>query len=201
MSLPISYDPTTKKIHLADGYKPSQNKDLELEISQLNSLMKDFVNTNSDVPPIPTPQSFNKNLTLMVRKMNLSATNLMKKHKYKEASKQFGIALGLATARPKFESFQLSMAQVIFCLMGRCDALMMDKQWMKAYQDAEVLCQLAAAVPENHLRKGVCELKLDMPLKAKADFERGLCFKPDHVKLQKHLELANDVLAQRNGEK
>ncbi|KAF6015304.1 hypothetical protein HII13_000240 [Brettanomyces bruxellensis] len=200
MSLPITYDPVSKKVHLAEGYNASENELLEKEISQLNTLMKDYVNTNSDVPALPTPQAFTKKLSLLVRNMHTGAANSMKQKKYKEAAKQFDLALGLATARPKFENFQLSMAEVIICLMGRCDALMMDKQWLAAYQDAEILCQLAAAVPESHLRKGVCELQLGHPLEARTDFERGLCFKPGHAKLEMHLKLAQAAIDEQNGE-
>ncbi|QPG74248.1 hypothetical protein FOA43_001573 [Brettanomyces nanus] len=200
MSLPIAYDSVTKKVQLDENAKFDENRDLQLEIDQLNTLMKDYVSINSDVPPLPTPQSFTKNLSLMVKKMHTSATNLMKQGKFRDASKQYGIALGLAMARPKFENFQLTMSEAIICLIGRCDALIMDKDFLAAYQDAEILSQLAAGVPESHLRKGVCELKLGNALEAKADFERGLCFKPDHTKLQQHLKLAEDVIRKENGD-
>ncbi|VEU23089.1 DEKNAAC104120 [Brettanomyces naardenensis] len=200
MSLPISYDATSKKVKLLDDVKLSENRDLESEVEQLNTLVKDYINTNSDVPGLPTPQAFTKNLSLMVKKMHASSTNLMRQKKFKDAAKQYSIALGLALARPKFENFQLTMSEVVICLMGRCDALMMEEDWLSAYQDAEILCQLAAAVADNHLRKGICELKLGNALDAKADFERGLCFKPGHEKLKEHLKIVERVIAEENGE-
>lgn len=192
----LQYDPTSKKLSTA----PGADSQLIAETDQLNSLVKDVIAANADVPPAPAPQNFSKNMSVMVQKMHTSATNHMKQRKFKDAAKQYGIALGLALARPKYENFQLSLSEVIACLMGRCDAFMMSQDYMSGYLDAELLCQLAPTVPDNHLRKGICELKLNNILDAKTDFERGLCFKPGHAKLQEHLTLAESIIAAENGD-
>lgn len=102
--------------------------------------------------------------------------------------------------RSKFESFQLTLPEIIICLLGRCDAYTQSKDYLNAYLDSEILCQLAANVPDNHLRKGVCNLNLGNLLNAKTDFERGLCFNNKHPILLKMLQTVNELIDFENGD-
>lgn len=200
MSFPILYDAASKKILLGNDALISENRPLQFEIDQLNSLIKDYINTNAEVPPVPSKENFTKNLSMMVKKMHESSVLLMRQKKFTEASKQFTIALGLALARSKFESFQLTLPEIIICLLGRCDAYTQSKDYLNAYLDSEILCQLAANVPDNHLRKGVCNLNLGNLLGAKTDFERGLCFNNKHPILLKMLHTVNEFIDYENGD-
>ncbi|KAG7833801.1 hypothetical protein KL943_003909 [Ogataea angusta] len=200
MSLPLVYDSASKKVSLAKDTSAAAYGDLQLEIAQLNTLIKDYVNANVDVPPLPTRENYTKNLSMMIKKMHESAAASMRTKKYADAAKQFGVALGLAAARPKFENFQMTVSEVLICLVGRCDANMMLENWLDAYVDAELLCQLAANIPENHLRKGVCQMKLGNLLAAKSDLERGLCFNPSHSKLAEELKNVQRLIDEENGE-
>ncbi|KAH3672449.1 hypothetical protein WICPIJ_010044, partial [Wickerhamomyces pijperi] len=58
----------------------------------------------------------------------------------------------------------------------------------------------AANIPENHLRKGVCQTGLGNLLAAKPDFERGLCFNSAHPKLKEELQKVQLLIAEENGE-
>ncbi|ODV85451.1 hypothetical protein CANARDRAFT_198811 [[Candida] arabinofermentans NRRL YB-2248] len=198
--LPIVYDTNAKTLSLSEDVKLSDYKDLNLEITQLNTLIKDLINSNYDVPPPPTKESYTKNLSMMIKKMHASAVASMRAKKFSEAAKQFTVALGLSTARFKFESFQGTITEVMINLAGRADANMMMGQWLDAYLDCDLMCTLAANVPENHLRKGICNVKLGNLQEAKSDYERGLCFGADHPRLLGELANVNKLIAEENGE-
>ncbi|GME87632.1 hypothetical protein B5S28_g1110 [[Candida] boidinii] len=200
MDLPFSYDSVSKKISLDDGTSLEEYQDLNLEIKQLNVLVQDVINASADVPPAPSPETYTKKLSMMIKKMHESAVLSMRTGKTLEAIKQFNVALGLASARPKFESFQLGIGEFIICLIGRCDCYLISKNWAGAYADAEILAQLAANVPDNHLRKGLAEMNLGDLSAAKASFERGLCFGATHPKLLAELENVKQKIAVENGE-
>lgn len=198
--LPISYDPTSKKVSLQDTVSLSTSKDLQLEISQLNTLYSDFIKVNGDFPPPASKETFTTNLSVMVKKMHESATGLMRQRQFSEAAQKFEIALGLASARSKFESFQATMPELLICLMGRCDAYTNAKMYVEALQDAEILVLLGGTIPDNHLRRGICNLNLGEFLAAKSDFERGLAFNPKHPILLKLLDICQKVISEENGD-
>lgn len=198
--LPISYDPTSKKISINESVPLNASKDLQIEISQLNTLYSDFIKLNAEVPPLPSPESFTKNLSLMVKKMHESAVALSRQGKFDEAVKKFDIALGLACARSKFEAFQGTMPEILICLMGRCDAYNNSKQFEKALQDAEILVLLGSTIPDNHLRRGISNLNIGNLLTAKSDFERGLAFNSKHPILIKLLTITTQLINEENGD-
>lgn len=198
--LPINYDATSKKVSLDETVPLSSSKDLVLDVSQINTLYADFIKANCEIPPPPTKEAFTTNLSMMIKKMHESATGLMRARKFEEAAKQFDIALGLASARSKFESFQATMPELIICLMGRCDAYNNCKQYSAALQDAEILVLLGSTIPDNHLRRGIANLNLGEFLTAKSDFERGLAFNSKHPILLKLLDICLKIIDEENGE-
>lgn len=198
--LPITYDATSKKISLDDSVPLSSSKDFQLEISQLNTLYADFIKSNAEFPPPPSKEAFTKNLSVMVKKMHESAVLLMRQKQFNDAAKKFDIALGLASARSKFESFQATMPELIICLMGRCDAYTNAGMFADALEDAEILVLLGSTIPDNHLRRGICNLNLGEFLTAKSDFERGLAFNSKHPVLLKLLDICNKLIDEENGD-
>lgn len=198
MTLPFYYDDVSHKVTLLDTVP--LNHPFALEVSQLNTLYADFIKTNADLPPTPTQENFTHNLSLMIKKMHESATGLMRQRKFKDAAKQFDIALGLASARSKFEAFQATLPEVMICLMGRCDAYNNSDNYQLALQDAEVLVLLGSTIPDNHLRRGIANLNLGEFQQATSDFERGLAFNPTHPILLKLLTIANNITAEYNGD-
>lgn len=200
MGLPIEYDPTSKKVSILETVPLSASHGLQIEVNQINTLYADFIKSNAEIPPPPTKEAFTTNLSMMIKKMHELATGLMKQRKFTEAAKQFDIALGLASARSKFESFQGTMPELIVCLMGRCDAYNNAGMFSEALQDAEILCLLGSTIPDNHLRRGIANLNLGELLTAKSDFQRGLAFNAQHPVLLKLLSIANTIEAELNGE-
>ncbi|CDK24686.1 unnamed protein product [Kuraishia capsulata CBS 1993] len=200
MTYPISYDSTTKKVTLDDDVSASQYKDLQVELSQLNTLTSELVSNGGDVPPAPSKESYNKSLSAMTKKMHEAAVSSMKTQKFADAAKQFGLALEMASRRAKFESFQLTIPEVAVCLNGRCDANLMAGNFLDAYNDAEILTNIMPNVPDHFLRKGVAARNLGRLVDAKAEFERGLCFNESHPKLQAELQNIVVKIAEENGE-
>lgn len=198
--LPIIYDSTSKKVSIDDSVPISKCKDFVQEISELNTLYADFIKTNSEFPPPPSKEAFTQNLSVMVKKMHESAAGLMRQKQFVDAAKKFDIALGLAKARSKFESFQGTMPELILCLMGRCDAYTNSKEYIKALEDAEVLVLLGSTIPDNHLRRGICNLNLGEFTIAKSDFERGLAFNPTHPILLRMLDVCKIIIDEENGD-
>ncbi|GMG40866.1 unnamed protein product [Ambrosiozyma monospora] len=204
MALPLAYDSALKKVSLDEDVSLSENKALNLEISQLNTLAKELLNTNSEIPPPPAKEFFTKNLSMMVRKMHESGVNSMRTSKFPEAAKQFTVALGLATARPKFESFQMTIPETLLCIIGRCDANLKNENYMDAYLDAEILATLGPNIPDNHFRKGMALLHLRQLQAAKTSFETALTFGPSNPvilrEINKELEHVKHLIAEENGE-
>lgn len=198
--LPLSYDQTSKKVSLAEEVASKDFKELCIQIEQLNTISNELVSAGSDVPPAPSPQSFNKKLALMTKKLHETAVSLMKTQKYPEAVKAFSTGLEMALRRSKFEPFQMSLQEILIFLMGRCDAYIMDGKFAESYQDADLLCNLIPNVGENHWRRGVSSMNLGRLEKAKSDFERGLAFEETNPKLLQHLEIVKAKIAEANGE-
>lgn len=198
--LPIKYDPTSKTISLEESVPLSSTKDFQIEVSQINTLYSDFIKTNSELPPPPTKEAFTQNLSMMVKKMHESAVLLMRQKSFEEAAKKFDIALGLASARSKFESFQATLPELMICLIGRCDAYTNAGFFVEALEDAEVLILLGSTIPDNHLRRGICKLNLGDFVTAKSDFERGLAFNSKHPILLKLYDICKKLIDEENGD-
>ncbi|ODV94329.1 hypothetical protein PACTADRAFT_51184 [Pachysolen tannophilus NRRL Y-2460] len=198
--LPITYDSTTKKISLTEDVSKSEWKDLQLEITQLNTLAAELISANTDIPKAPTPQSYNKHLSALMKKMHDSAVKSMKEKKYPEAIKQFSVGMEMNFRRPKFESFQMTLQEFIIFLIGRSEAYYLNGDYIDSFNDADLLCSLAASVPESHLRRGLSNFKLGNLIEAKSDFERGLSFNQDHKKLKEELENILKEISKQNGE-
>ena len=64
----VNYDSKTKKLSLPKGteFGPDLSA-LKLEIDQLNTLTQEIISQGSDVPPAPTPDNFNKDLSKMIK--------------------------------------------------------------------------------------------------------------------------------------
>ena len=63
----VNYDSKTKKLSLPKGteFGPDISA-LKLEIDQLNTLTQEII-SQGDVPPAPTPDNFNKDLSKMIK--------------------------------------------------------------------------------------------------------------------------------------
>ncbi|KAK6465876.1 hypothetical protein DFJ63DRAFT_34471 [Scheffersomyces coipomensis] len=199
MSLEISYDSKTKKLLLpkdAEIISPEVKNDID----QLNSLTHEIIANGSDVPPVPTPENFNKDMSKMIRKLYETGVQAFKSGKFEDSAKQFSIGIEMISRRHKFESFQGTLQELSLFLMSRADANLKAKQYLKAFNDADMLIGMMMNTPENFLRRGVSNYFLGNYEAARADYQRGLSFDENNERLQTELNIVLDKILEENGD-
>ncbi|KAI3403414.1 hypothetical protein KGF56_003835 [Candida oxycetoniae] len=195
----LSYDPKVKKV-LLDAEAAKSSPALKLEIDQLNTITQELINQGNDVPPVPTPENFNKDLSKMIRKLYESGVQSFKMGKYEDSVRQFSIGIEMICRRPKLESFQRTIQELSMFLMSRTDAYLKTKQYMNAYNDVDLLLNMQMNNPDNFLRRGVANFFLGNYELARADYQRGLVFDENHQRLQHELTICLDKILKENGD-
>ncbi|CCH44894.1 Translocation protein [Wickerhamomyces ciferrii] len=195
MSLPITYDPITKIISINESAQNDQ--ELKEEIDQLNRLSKDFINLNSEIPESPEPS---KTLTPLIKKLVTSGIDAQKRGKHHDAIKQFSLAIDMASRRSRWEAFAIQLQELNLILMARCDSYIMTKNWIDAYNDADMLLGTQVNTPENFLRRATAASNMGRLTQAKYDLERGLCFVEDDERIKTQLGVVNRLIAVENGD-
>ncbi|AOW28855.1 translocation protein SEC72 [Candida albicans P57072] len=197
----VNYDSKTKKLSLPKGteFGPDLSA-LKLEIDQLNTLTQEIISQGSDVPPAPTPDNFNKDLSKMIKKMYEGGVQSFKIGKFEESARQFTIGIEMINRRPKFESFQGTIQELSLFLMSRTDAYLRTKDYIKAFNDADFLLNMQLNTPDNFLRRGVANFFLGNYEAARSDYQRGLTFDENNERLQKELTICLDKILEENGD-
>ncbi|OBA22321.1 hypothetical protein METBIDRAFT_77761 [Metschnikowia bicuspidata var. bicuspidata NRRL YB-4993] len=173
---------------------------LQLELEQTNTLISELMNLAAAVPPKASPETFNKDLSKMIKKLYESGVALFKQGKYTESAKQFSIALEIANRRSKFEAFQGTLQEISLLLMSRADAHLKCKEYLKAFNDADMLISMMVCTPDNFLRRGVANYFLANYEDARADYQRGLAFDEKNERLQKELDTCLARILEENGD-
>ncbi|CAD1811509.1 Tetratricopeptide repeat family protein [Candida parapsilosis] len=195
----VSYDSKSKKLAL-DPEVASTIPALKLEIDQLNVITQELINQGSDVPPVPTPENFNKDLSKMVKKLYDGGVQAFKMGKFEDSVRQFSIGIEMIQRRPKLESFAGTIQELSKFLMSRCDAYLKTKQYLQAYNDVDLLLNMQMNAPDNFLRRGVANFFLGNYELARADYQRGLAFDENHPRLQHELTICLDKILEENGD-
>ncbi|KAK6201548.1 uncharacterized protein RJT21DRAFT_120603 [Scheffersomyces amazonensis] len=198
MSVAISYDPKTKKLVVPEDADISS--ELKLEIDQLNTLTQEIIANGSDVPPVPTPENFNKDMSKMIKRLYESGVQAFKSGKFQDSAKQFSIGIEMILRRHKFESFQGTLQELSLFLMSRSDAYLKTKEYLKAYNDSDMLIGMMMNTPDNFLRRGVANFFLGNYEAARADYQRGLAFDENNDRLQAELTIVLDKILEENGD-
>ncbi|CAH2350479.1 translocation protein Sec72p [[Candida] railenensis] len=199
MNVPLAYDAKTKQLSLpkeAERVVPL----VKLEVDQLNTLVQELIANGSDVPPPPTPENFNKDMSKMIKKLYEGGVQAFKQGKYEESAKQFNIGVAMIARRTKFESFQGTLQELGLFLMSRADAYLKTKNYLGAFNDADMLIGMMMVTPDNFLRRGVANYLLGNYEDARADYQRGLSFDPDNQRLTTELEIVLDKILEENGD-
>lgn len=195
----LTYNSSTKKLDIpeqSEYFDPA----IKLEADQLNTLITEFIANGQDVPPPATPQTFNSDLSKMVKKLYEGGVAAFKKEKYEDSVKQFSIGIEMICRRHKFELFQGCLQELSMFLMSRTDANLKTKDFMAAYNDIDMLLSMQMCTPENFLRRGVANFFLGNYEDARADYQRGLALSPGHGRLQAELEICLDKILEENGD-
>lgn len=199
MNIPLRYDSKTKSVLM-----PPQAEQLvpqvKLEIDQLNTLTRDLIGAGCDVPPVPTPENFNKDLSRMIKKLYESGVQSFKQGKFADSAKQFTLGIEMISRRHKFESFQGTLQELSLFAMSRADAYLKTKNYLGAFNDADLLIGMMMCTPENFLRRGVSNYFLGNYEEARADYQRGLAFDENNERLLTELEICLDKILEENGD-
>lgn len=199
MNVPLSYDPKTKTLGLpAEAARAVPQ--LKLEVDQLNTLVQELIANGSDVPPPPSPETFNKDMSKMIRKLYEGGVQAFKQGRFEESAKQFNVGVEMIARRHKFESFQGTLQELGLFLMSRADAYLKTKNYLGAYNDLDMLINMMMVTPDNFLRRGVANFFLGNYEAARADYQRGLTFDEDNQRLLTELEICLDKILEENGD-
>ncbi|KAI5965653.1 uncharacterized protein KGF55_001015 [Candida pseudojiufengensis] len=193
----VSYENKAKKLILDSSIS---NPALKLEIDQLNTLTQEIINQGNDVPPLPTPENFNKDLSKMIKKLYESGVQSFKMNKFEDSVRNFTIGIEMILRRPKIESFQGTIQELSMFLMSRCDAYLKTKQYLNAYNDVDLLINMQMNQPDNFLRRGVANYFLGNYELSRADYQRGLSFDENNQRLQQELNICLDKILEENGD-
>ncbi|CAK7903694.1 translocation protein Sec72p [[Candida] anglica] len=199
MNVQLGYDPKSKRLALGPESVQAVPA-LKLEIDQLNVLTAELIANGADVPPVPTPENFNKDMSKMIRKLYEGGVQAFKQGKYEESAKQFSIGIEMISRRHKFESFQGTLQELSLFLMSRADAYLKTKNYLGAFNDADMLLGMMLCTPENFLRRGVANFFLGNYTDARADYQRGLAFDETNERLIQELEICLDKILEENGD-
>lgn len=173
---------------------------LQLEIDQMNTLIAELVGISAPVPPQPSPETFNKDMSKMIKKLYEGGVQSFKQGKFADSAKQFSIAIEMINRRNKFEAFQGTLQELSLLLMSRADAYLKCKEYLRAFNDADMLINMLMCTPDNFLRRGVANYFLGNYEDARADYQRGLAFDEKNERLVKELEICLDKILEENGD-
>ena len=199
MNVPVVYDPKSKTLSMPDQ-AAAVLPDLKLDLDQLNTLTAEVIGCGADVPPQPTQENFNKDMSKMIRKLYEGGVQAFKQGTFQESVRQFDIGIGMICKRQKFESFQGTLQELSLFLMSRADAQLKTKQYLQAFNDADMLLGIQMNTPDNFLRRGVANFFLGNYEAARADYQRGLAFDENNPRLITELEICLDKILEENGD-
>lgn len=195
----VLYESKAKKLTL-NPELTSTSSALKLEVDQLNVIIQELINQGSDVPPVPTQENFNKDLSKMIKKLYDGGVQSFKMGKFEDSVRQFSVGIEMIQRRPKLESFAGTIQELSKFLMSRCDAYLKTKQYLQAYNDVDLLLNMQMNAPDNFLRRGVANYFLGNYELARADYQRGLAFDENHPRLQHELTICLDKILEENGD-
>lgn len=199
MDFDVRYDPKIKGLALENATEPI-DANLKQDLDQLNILCTELIGLSAPVPPKPSQETFNKDLSKMIKKLYEGGVQSFKQGKFTESAKQFTIAIEVVNRRNKFEAFQGTLQELNLLLMSRADAYLKCKEYLKAFNDADMLIGMMLCTPENFLRRGVANYFLGNYEDARADYQRGLAFGENNERLITELNICLDKILEENGD-
>lgn len=199
MELEINYDAKIKGLVLAEDPEDVDPR-LQHDLDLLNTLCTELIGLAAPIPPKPTPETFNKDLSKMIKKLYEGGVQSFKQGKFVESAKQFTIAIEVVNRRNKFEAFQGTLQELNLLLMSRADAYLKCKEYLRAFNDADMLIGMMLCTPDNFLRRGVANYFLGNYEDARADYQRGLAFDENNERLITELNICLDKILEENGD-
>lgn len=198
MSFAVTYEPKDKTVLVQPNTTASPK--LETDVAQLNTLITEIIANGADVPPVASIENFNKDLSKLIKKLYEGGVAAFKQNKFDDSVKQFTVGIEMIARRHKFEAFQGTLQELSMFLMSRTDANLKEKHYLAAYNDVDMLIGMQVCTPDNFLRRGVANFFLGNYEAARADYQRGLAFAPEHPRLEEELEICLDKILEENGD-
>lgn len=199
MDFDVRYDPKTKGLLFSEDSGDIAPQ-LKQEVDQLSVLCTELLGITSPIPPKPSAESFNKDMSKMIKKLYEGGVQSFKQGKFPESAKQFSIGIEIINRRNKFEAFQGTLQELSLLLMSRTDAYLKCKEYVRAFNDADMLIGMMMCTPDNFLRRGVANFFLGNYEDARADYQRGLAFDEDNERLLTELNICLDKILEENGD-
>ncbi|KAH3673012.1 hypothetical protein WICMUC_003965 [Wickerhamomyces mucosus] len=194
MALPITYDSARKLISVDSEVSYPELQD---EVTQLNKLAKDLISIQGEIPESAEPSN---KITPLLKNLITSGIDALRKKQFKDAIQKLTVAIEMQQKRANWESFGVQLTELNGILQARCDAYIMNKQFIEAYNDADILLSTQVNTPDNFLRKAIASLNLGRLEDAKVNLERGLCFHENDKRLIDHLNVVNRAIDLENGD-
>ncbi|KAK7206061.1 hypothetical protein BZA70DRAFT_123071 [Myxozyma melibiosi] len=168
--VPINFDPVTKHLSLSSTSSPDDP--LATALSAVNTLHRDLINLNADVPP--PPNQINGRLTEQVRKLKDSGNQAFKRTAYADAIRMYTLAIEMALKRPAWEAAGYQREEICLLYSNRAQAYMSTAAWGEALADSEAAIFLKRSFTKAHYRKGKCLQNMGRLRDAKDAYELGL---------------------------
>ncbi|KAK9448727.1 uncharacterized protein V1518DRAFT_418036 [Limtongia smithiae] len=165
----IVFNEVTKHVSIAEADSTPAR---ELAVTRLNSVYKELMSLNADVPP-PMNQ-INGRLTDQVRKLKDAGNVSYKKGQFSDAARMYSLAIEMALKRAPWEGSAYQREELGVLYSNRAQAYMSSSSWGEAYVDADAAVYLKRTVAKAHFRKGKCLQHMGRLQEAKEAYQIGI---------------------------
>lgn len=199
MNLAINFHSETHTLDLLTECA-SHFSEFDVELKQLNTLISEISPLGEQVPPAPSLQNFNKEKSKMIMKLYESGVKAFQSEKHADAVKQFTVALEIVMRRAKYDLCQGTFLELALLLSSRADSYLKTREYLKAFNDADMVVGMMMLTPDNLLRRGVANFFLGNYEDAVADYARGLSFDENHERLKQEIEVCKQAILTQCGD-
>lgn len=199
MSLTISYNSGTHELSLSEE-SAKQLPAIDAEVHQLNNLTSELLPLGSGVPPTPSPQTFDSDKSKKIMKLYESGCKAFQLGNYHDAVKLFSVALEIVMRRVKFDLCQGTFLELALLLSSRADSYLKTGEYLRAFNDADMIVSMMMLSPDNLLRRGVANFFLKNYEDALADYSRGLSLDENNERLKLEMEVCKKAILVERGE-
>jgi translocation protein SEC72 len=186
--LPLEMDPSTKSISASH----SAGNALNAELAALNALHRSLLNVETPTGTPPPPVPVNPKRSAQIGKLRESGNAEFRKGKHDEAVKLYGLAIGMALARPAWEPSGLVREELSGLLSNRAQANMAQQNWPEGAIDAEASVEMKKiGNAKGWWRRGKCLLEMGRLEEAAQWVKQGLeleATEQDLVQLRDEIE-------------
>lgn len=196
MDSTITYNLNSKQIAVAEDIEKDES--LLINIDQINRLTTSLVGTTN---PNFTPEPNGELTKIITGLFDNGMKNATQNKKLPEALKSISLALEMSQRkRAPWEAFALQLQELQFMLRQKIDLQLVQKKFLDAIQDLDMLLNTGLIHSDVFLRKTDALLQLKQWEKARIECERGLAMDPTNPKLNALMIQCVRCLGEYNGD-